>query len=216
MNSLVSLFDCVSVCLSPLFDNASSIVSQWNCQKQLPLTKFISVQKANVTRRQSLTLWGRVTYICVCKQAIIGSDNGLSPGRCQTIWANTGVLLIGDLGTNFNAISSKIYTFSWMKIHMQMSSANWWAFCLGLNEFRSQRSKIFPRFIVSGFQFADGYWMMHTSSRGIEEVPYCCSRSSIHFQDNMGQNRQFGPDICVFRWQLRFQFTDGYEMIYAF
>ena len=37
------------------------------------------------------------------KQTIIGSDNGLSPGRRQAIvWANTGILLIGPLGTNFN------------------------------------------------------------------------------------------------------------------
>ena len=32
-----------------------------------------------------LTHWGRVTHICVGKQTIIGSDNGLSPGRRQAI-----------------------------------------------------------------------------------------------------------------------------------
>ena len=32
-----------------------------------------------------LTHWGRVTHICVSKLTIIGSDNGLSPGRCQAI-----------------------------------------------------------------------------------------------------------------------------------
>ena len=32
-----------------------------------------------------LTHWGRVTHICVSKQTIIGSDNGLSPGRRQAI-----------------------------------------------------------------------------------------------------------------------------------
>ena len=47
-----------------------------------------------------LTHWGRVTHICVCKQTSIGSDNGLSPGRCQAIiWTNAGILLIGPLGT---------------------------------------------------------------------------------------------------------------------
>ena len=49
----------------------------------------------------SLTHWGRVTHICVGKLTIIGSDNGLSPGRRQAIiWTNTGVLLIGPLETN--------------------------------------------------------------------------------------------------------------------
>ena len=32
-----------------------------------------------------LTHWGRVTYICVGNLTIIGSDNGLSPGRRQAI-----------------------------------------------------------------------------------------------------------------------------------
>ena len=37
------------------------------------------------TWMQFLTHWGRVTQICVSKLAIIGSDNGLSPGRRQAI-----------------------------------------------------------------------------------------------------------------------------------
>ena len=36
----------------------------------------------------SLTHWGRVTHICVGKQTIIGSDNGLSPGRRQAFYLN--------------------------------------------------------------------------------------------------------------------------------
>ena len=38
--------------------------------------------------------WGRVTHIYVSKLTIIGSDNGLSPGRQQqaNIWANAGIL----------------------------------------------------------------------------------------------------------------------------
>ena len=42
-----------------------------------------------------LTHWGWVTHIYISKLTIIGSDNGLSPGRRQTIiWTNDGVLLI--------------------------------------------------------------------------------------------------------------------------
>ena len=41
-------------------------------------------------------------HICVNKLAVIGSDNGLSPGRRQTvIWTNAGILLFVTLGTNF-------------------------------------------------------------------------------------------------------------------
>ena len=82
-----------------------------------------------------LTHWGRVTHICVGKLTIIGSDNGLSPERRQAIiWTNTGILLIGPLGTNFNEISIGIQTFSFKKMHLKMSSAKWRPFCLGLNE----------------------------------------------------------------------------------
>ena len=41
-----------------------------------------------------LTHWGWVTHICVDKLTIIGSDNGLSPGRRRVIaWFNDGILL---------------------------------------------------------------------------------------------------------------------------
>ena len=47
-----------------------------------------------------LAHWGRVTHICVSKLIIIGSDNGLPPGRRQAIiWTNADILLIGPLGT---------------------------------------------------------------------------------------------------------------------
>ena len=74
----------------------------------------------------SLTHWGRATYICVGKLTIIGSDNGLSPGRRQAIiWTIAGILLIGPLGTNFSEILIGIQTFSFKKMNLKMSSAKW-------------------------------------------------------------------------------------------
>ena len=59
--------------------------------------------------QRTLTHWGRVTHICVNKLTMIGSDNGLSPGRRQAIiWTNAGILLIGPLGTNFSKILIEI------------------------------------------------------------------------------------------------------------
>ena len=73
-------------------------------------------------------------YICVSKQNIISSDNGLSPERRQAIiWTNAGILLIGPMGTNFNEILIEIYIFSFKKIHLKTSSAKWWPYCLDLN-----------------------------------------------------------------------------------
>ena len=78
--------------------------------------------------------WGRVTHICVSNWTIIGSDNGLSPGRHQAIiWTNAGILLIRTLGTNFSEILSEIHKFSLKKMHLKTSPGKWRPFCLGLN-----------------------------------------------------------------------------------
>ena len=82
-----------------------------------------------------LTHWGRVTHICIGNLTIIGSDNGLLPGRRQAIiWTNAGILLIRTLGTNFIEILGEIHWFSLSKMHLKMSSAKWRLFGLGLNE----------------------------------------------------------------------------------
>ena len=48
-------------------------------------------------------------HICVSNLIIIGSDNGLLPGRRQAIiWTTVGILLIGPLGTNFSEIPIEI------------------------------------------------------------------------------------------------------------
>ena len=75
-----------------------------------------------------------MTQTFVGKLTIIGSDNGLSPGRYQAfIWTNAGLLLVRHAGTNFSEILIGIETFSFKKMHMKMSSAKWRSFCLGLN-----------------------------------------------------------------------------------
>ena len=78
--------------------------------------------------------WG---HICVSRLTIIGSDNGLSPGRRQAIiWTNAGILLIRPLETNFNEMLIEILAFSFMKMRLKVSSAKLRPFCLGLNALR--------------------------------------------------------------------------------
>ena len=94
------------------------------------LTMNRSIGKSH-SQNICLTHWGRVTHICVGNLTIIGSDNGLSPGRCQAIsWTNIGILLIGPLGTNFSEMLIEIHTFSFKKIYFYMSSGKWRPFCL--------------------------------------------------------------------------------------
>ena len=114
------------------------------CERSLRL-RFLKVHFCRFTRCflghggmpidiQHLTHWGRVTHICVSNLILIGSDNGLSPGRRQAIiWTNAGILLIGPLGTNFSEILIEICIFSFKEMHLKMSSWKWWPFCLGLN-----------------------------------------------------------------------------------
>ena len=81
-----------------------------------------------------------MTHICVSRQTITGSDNGLSPGwRQAIIWTNAGILLIGPLGTNFSENLIEILTFSFKKMRLKVSSAKWRPFCLGLNVLTSLR-----------------------------------------------------------------------------
>ena len=104
-----------------------------------------------------LTHWGRVTHICVGKLSIIGSDNGLSPGRRQAIIrTNAGILLIGPLGTNFSEKWIGIETFSIKEMHLKMSSAKWRLFGLGLNVLRQDDVMTWTRFPLHNWPFVRG------------------------------------------------------------
>ena len=95
--------------------------------------KYSFTFQLNNSAQTELTHWDRVTHICVGNLTIIGSDNGLSPGRRQAIIWTIGMLLTGSLGTNFSEILIGIQTFSFKKMHLKMSSAKWRPSCLGLN-----------------------------------------------------------------------------------
>ena len=100
---------------------------QWAIQWHTPLHSISRIK----------THWGRATHICVSEIIIIGSDNGLSPGRRQAIfWTNVGILLIGPLGINFSEILIEINTFSFKKMYLKISSAKWRLFRIGLNVLR--------------------------------------------------------------------------------
>ena len=68
-------------------------------------------------------------------QVSIGSDNGLSPIRCQAIIGTIArILSIGLIGTNFSDILIKIQNFSVTKTHLKKLSAKWQPFCPGGDE----------------------------------------------------------------------------------
>ena len=92
-----------------------------------------------------------VAYICVSKLTIIGSDNGLSPGRRQAIiWTSAGILIIGPMVTNISEILIEIYTFSFKKPHLKISSGKWRPFCLGLNVLNNLQALWWPAYKRGG------------------------------------------------------------------
>ena len=57
-----------------------------------------------------------------------------SPGQRQAIfWTNDEILLNGPLRTNFSDISIDTQIFSFKKIYLKISSANWRLYRVGLN-----------------------------------------------------------------------------------
>ena len=107
---------------------------------------------ASRKQRRGARWWsGYVGVLCIGKLTIIGSDNGLSPGRCQTIiWNNGGILLIGPLGTNLSEILIEIQIFSLKKMRLKMSSAKCWPFrlCLNVLKIRIKKTSLIKKLLI--------------------------------------------------------------------
>ena len=89
------------------------------CHRWWPWPSLFSVAGCRSTH------WGQMTHKCIGKMTRISSDIGLAPEQRQAIfWTNTGILLIGPLGTNFSEISIEIQTFFLNIICLKMLSAN--------------------------------------------------------------------------------------------
>ena len=69
-------------------------------------------------------------HLCISELGWHWSLNGLLPVQRQAItWTNLDLLSIGPSGTN--KIWIEIQNFSFMKMHLKMSSAKWQPFCPG-------------------------------------------------------------------------------------
>ena len=103
--------------------------SYWNYSIHMnPLvkhTEFIAITKHHHIFSTNSNVNSLKPSVFVGKLAIIGSDTGLSPGRCQTIiWNNARISLIGPLGINFNDILIQIHTFSFKQMYLKMLSVH--------------------------------------------------------------------------------------------
>ena len=131
--------------------NLNYVVKKYISLSKWYLPRLNWQTKQGNMRKPKLSHWGRVMHICVSELTIIGSDNGLTPGRRQAIiWPNVWIALIGPSGTNYSEILIAINIFSFKKIHLKMSSAKCRPFCLGLNMLSCRQLAHFARLPKSG------------------------------------------------------------------
>ena len=156
-----------------------------------------------------------MTHICVCNLTIIGSDNGLSPGRRQAIiWTNAGILLIEPLGTNFSEILAEIITFSFKKMYMQVSSGKWRPFCLGLNVLnryfsvaKTTETSYFGRCFMCLFCYSNIDLCWQESWRGI--LGRLCVRPDTRERTGIYQHMEPHCDIESLPYSVQF---GGYQI----
>ena len=140
------------------------------------------VKCCSIESKEISTHWGWMTHICISKLTIIGSDNGLAPGRRQAIiWTDAGILSIGSLGTNFSEILITIHTFSFKKIYLNMSSGKWRPFCLGFNVLTCWRSNMFRSKTAFWRKMTHRYWIMECVIQNANKFyPMCKSGHSLN------------------------------------
>ena len=150
-NSGYIISNLTSICLSA----SVYAMSHWTAANHCFLwnfTKWWFTKVAGSKLRQShncLTHWGRVTHICISKLTIIGSDNGLAPGRHQAIiWTNAGILLVQTLGTKFSEILSEIHIFSFKKMNVK-TFVKWWQWpqCVKKPRYMRKNTRICKKFL---------------------------------------------------------------------
>ena len=91
----------------------------------------------------------------------ISKLNGLSPGHRQAIiWTIAGILLIGPLGTNSSEILIEMHTFSFKKMHLNMSSGKWRPFYLGLNVLKGLAGSVLHVVLWNLVMIASGYGLV--------------------------------------------------------
>ena len=154
------------VCLWHLFHNVPVIVSSWNCQELLPLTKVISMQEIKVRCQRSRSQMSKqilTQFWC-----------------CQTL---TEVWIYRWLGNDTQSLQwHRRFTLLFLKVICQISRSH------------GTKDNWFDPYGVSGLQleleFTDGYEMMHKAWSSIE-VPYCSLKLSIKFQGHTGQKNTY-------------------------
>ena len=133
--------------------------------------------------------------------------------RQAIIWTNAGMLLIGSLGKKFNEILIESYIFSLKKMHLKMSSAKWWQFCVGVNVLPDRHQTI-----CSHSTFSE-HWQ--TQSTEFNHLDYAISNIDGLMQERRNSIANAlelrlsctNPSICIIRLlELSWFINHGLEL----
>ena len=107
------------------------------------------------------------------------------------------------------------FTMSLSSYHHEIFRSNYqwqkWCPC------KRSRSKVKVTEVItqlSRFWTVTPVWMMHKAWCGLEEVLYYFSRSSIKFRGHTDKKNLFWPELGVSGLSLKFEFTNGYEIMH--
>ena len=120
---------------------------------------------------------GRVVHICVSKLTIIGSDNGLSPGRRQAIiWTNAAILWIRTIGTTSVKSLSNFISLLCPKTIRHSNTIVTTTYCLKIIPSHQTTSWNRNVFRVTGplcGEFTGHRWIPRTKASDAELCCYC-------------------------------------------
>ena len=111
------------------FANSFTIIIQIRCKFYFALTQNLKKLSPQISQ---MLLWYVQSFVAIWWTA---------PSHYLN---HAGILLIGRLGTNLIELLIKIHTFSFKKMHLNLSSAKWRPCCLGLNLFIIPSCQILP------------------------------------------------------------------------
>ena len=164
---------------------------------------LLSVGLLGTNCSEILTHWGRVTHICVISLIIIGSDNGLLPGRRQAIiWTNAGILFF------FFFFSTKLYFTSF--IH----SYTFWQYIINIV---LRRITLCINNCTSGQSFFSGIlliWPLRTKFNEMLIEIQTFSFKKMHWKMSSGKWRVFvSASMCSLKFIYIFIQENAFEIV---
>ena len=110
-----------------------------------------------------VTHWSRATHLCVSNLTINGFRSWLVGWPAPSHYLNRCWNIINwPLAINFSESLSEIQIFSFKKMHLEMASAKWRPFCLGLNVLN-----IVPALVIMINKLILPNWSSYTESSSL-------------------------------------------------